>query len=125
MYFVLSILFLYTTKTTTYALLCYRCRSSDPSMNGVCNYTLQTPVPSTVTVSACVTNKTCVTFMNPYDNGAIWRDCSQNIWQPNAAYSSGNNNTCIQDPYSKTLFCNCINDFCNQNNTGNMTLFGK
>ena len=53
----------------TLALICYRCKSSDVSLGGACNFTLGNPVPSSI--KACISNGTCVTFQNPYDNNGI------------------------------------------------------
>jgi hypothetical protein len=55
---------------TILALICYRCRSSDASLGGSCNLTLGNPVPSSI--KACISNGTCVTFQNPYDNNGIY-----------------------------------------------------
>lgn len=54
---------------------------------------------------------------------AIWRDCAKNVWLPDTIINQ--TNTCVNDPYSNELFCNCDSeDLCNKDNTGNRTVYG-
>ena len=81
-------------------------------------------MPSTAAVTVCTAaaGSSCVTFTNAFDNNAIWRDCSQNIWTPDALATAGN--TCVLDPFTNALFCACnATDTCNGANTGSMALF--
>ena len=75
--FAIFLLTLLLETRTTLALICYRCKSSDPSLGGACNYTLGSPVPTLI--KACFSNSTCVTFQNPYDNNGSYVDAFSSI----------------------------------------------
>lgn len=65
----LSLFVLSVCTNQALALICYRCKSSDLSLNGTCGQMLSNPVPSTI--KACISNGTCVTFQNTYDNNGL------------------------------------------------------
>jgi len=101
---------------TASARICYSCKSSD---NANCGATLT----NTAGILTCTTTGSCVTFVNIYDNNAIWRDCDKNVWTPDALINQ--TNTCVLDSFSNELFCTCNNaDTCNTV-VGNKATLGK
>lgn len=101
---------------TASALVCYSCKSSD-------NPNCGNSITNTAGLLTCTTTGSCVTFVNIYDNNAVWRDCDKNVWTPDSMVNK--TNTCVIDSYSNELFCNCNNtDICNKD-VGSKTIFGS
>lgn len=104
---------------TTSALVCYSCKSSEQANCGA------NPISDTTGLLTCnaAPGASCVTFVNKYDNNAVWRQCSNFVWTPDAMINQ--TNTCVLDSYSDELFCNCnTGDLCN-NYVGSKTVYRK